>query len=99
MSASELEMSSVRYPYRGRIFHLEKREPGMWVVLDESHAELGRLIRVAPEGEEHEPVFGAIPPGYAETLHEGSDWRFLVAALINETLDAEITTTTNLGDL
>ena len=99
MSASELEMSSVRYPYRGRIFHLEKRGPGMWVVLDESHADLGRLIRVAPEGEEHEPVFGAIPPGYADTLHEGSDWKFLVAALINETLDAEITTTTNLGDL
>ncbi len=25
MSASELEMSSVRYPYRDRIFHVEKK--------------------------------------------------------------------------
>ena len=89
MSASELEMSSVRYPYRGRIFHVEKKSPGIWVVLDESHAELGTLIRVAPEGEEHEPVFGAVPPGYLETLHEGSDWRMLVASLINESRDAE----------
>ncbi|MEY9852400.1 hypothetical protein ABH923_002078 [Leifsonia sp. EB41] len=87
MSASELEMSSVRYPYRERIFHVEKKAPGEWVVLDESHAELGRLVRVSAEGEEHEPVFGAIPVGYLETLHEGSDWKFLVAALINEALD------------
>ncbi|MGN6425524.1 MAG: hypothetical protein ACTHMF_01810 [Leifsonia sp.] len=98
MSASELEMSSVRYPYRERIFHIEKRGPGDWVVLDESHAELGRLIRVAAEGEEHEPVFGAVPPGYTETLHEGSDWRFLVAALINEALDAEPAATGNQGE-
>lgn len=87
MSASELEMSSVRFPYRDRIFHVEKRRAGEWVVLDESHADLGHLIRVAPEGEEHEPVFGAVPVGYTETLHEGSDWRFLVASLINEALD------------
>ena len=98
MSASELEMSSVRYPYRERIFHIEKRGPGDWVVLDESHAELGLLIRVAAEGEEHEPVFGAVPPGYTETLHEGSDWRFLVAALINEALDAEPAATGNQGE-
>ncbi|WP_314148741.1 hypothetical protein [uncultured Leifsonia sp.] len=98
MSASELEMSSVRYPYRERIFHIEKRGPGDWVVLDESHAELGRLIRVAAEGEEHEPVFGAVPPGYTETLHEGSDWRFLVAALINEALDTEPAATGNQGE-
>ena len=51
MSASELEMSSVRYPYRERIFHVEKKAPGQWVVLDESHAELGRLVRVSVEGE------------------------------------------------
>lgn len=89
MSASELEMSSVRYPYRERIFHVEKKAPGEWVVLDESHAELGRLVRVSVEGEEHEPVFGAIPLGYAETLHEGSDWKYLVASLINEALDDE----------
>lgn len=98
MSASELEMSSLRYPYRDRVFHVEKKGPGDWVVLDESHAELGRLIRIATEGEEHEPVFGAIPPGYTETLHEGSDWRFLVASLINETLDAEPAATGNQGE-
>jgi hypothetical protein len=98
MSASELEMSSVRYPYRDRIFHVEKKSPGVWVVLDESHAELGTLIRVAVEGEEHEPVFGAVPPGYTETLHEGSDWRMLVASLINESLDAERAGTGNQGE-
>lgn len=98
MSASELEMSSVRYPYRDRIFHIEKKAPGEWVVLNESHAELGRLVRVAVEGEEHEPVFGAIPPGYGETLHEGSDWRFLVASLINEALDEEPAATGNQGE-
>jgi len=38
MSASELEMSSVRYPYRERIFHVEKKAPGQWVVLDELQA-------------------------------------------------------------
>ena len=98
MSASELEMSSVRYPYRDRIFHVEKKSPGVWVVLDESHAELGTLVRVSAEGEEHEPVFGAVLPGYADTLHEGSDWRFLVASLINETLDAEPSSTGNQGE-
>lgn len=98
MSASELEMSSVRYPYRERIFHVEKKSPGVWVVLDESHAELGTLIRVAVEGEEHEPVFGAVPPGYTETLHEGSDWRMLVASLINESLDADTAATGNQGE-
>lgn len=97
MSASELEMSSVRYPYRERIFHVEKKGPGLWVVLDDSHAELGRLVRVSPEGEEHEPVFGAIPLGYAETLHEGSDWRTLVSSLINEALDDEPEATGNQG--
>lgn len=89
MSASELEMSSVRFPYRDRIFHVEKKAADEWVVLDASHAELGRLIRVAVEGEEHEPVFGAVPLGYSETLHEGSDWKFLVASLINEAVDEE----------
>lgn len=98
MSASELEMSSVRFPYRDRIFHLEKRGPTEWIVLDESHADLGHLIRVAPEGEEHEPVFGAVPVGYTETLHEGSDWKFLVAALINEALDDAPAATGNLGE-
>ncbi|WP_431219477.1 hypothetical protein [Leifsonia xyli] len=97
MSASELEMSSVRYPYRDRIFHIEKKAPGVWVVLNESHAELGTLVRVAVEGEEHEPVFGAVPPGYTETLHEGSDWRMLVASLINEALDADTAATGNQG--
>lgn len=99
MSASELEMSSVRFPYRGRIFHVEKKAPGEWVVLDESHAQLGRLERVSVEGEEHEPVFGAIPPGYLETLHEGSDWKMLVVSLINEILDAELPAATgNQGE-
>lgn len=99
MSASELEMSSVRYPYRDRIFHVEKKSPGVWVVLDDSHAELGTLVRVAPEGEEHEPVFGTIPPGGTETLREGSDWRTLVGSIINESLDAgaEPGGTGNLG--
>jgi hypothetical protein len=97
MSASELEMSSVRYPYRDRIFHLEKRAPGLWVVLDEWHAELGSLVRVSPEGEDNEPVFGAIPLGWVETLHEGSDWRTLVGSLINEALDAEPESTGSLG--
>ena len=54
-------------------------------------------MRVSVEGEEHEPVFGAIPLGYTETLHEGSDWKFLVAALINEALDEEPEATGNLG--
>lgn len=89
MSASELEMSSVRYPYRERIFHVEKQAAGRWVVLDESHAELGTLVRIAPEGEEHEPVFGAIPLGAFETMHEGSDWKMLVSSLINQALDPE----------
>ena len=98
MSASELEMSSVRYPYRGRIFHVEKQAPGRWVVLDESHADLGTLVRVSIEGEEHEPVFGAIPPGFTETLHEGSDWKMLVSSLINEALEPEPASTGNQGE-
>ncbi|MBW8871419.1 MAG: hypothetical protein JF618_04350, partial [Leifsonia sp.] len=49
-------------------------------------------------GEEHEAVFGAVPPGYDETLQEGSDWRMLVASLINETLDAETAATGNQGE-
>jgi hypothetical protein len=98
MSASELEMSSVRYPYRDRIFHVEKKSPGVWVILDESHAELGTLLRIAREGEEHEPVFGAVLPGYTETLREGSDWKALVGALINESLDAETASTGNQGE-
>jgi hypothetical protein len=98
MSASELEMSSVRFPYRERIFHVEKQGPGLWVVLDDSHAELGKLVRVSPEGEEHEPVFGAIPPGFTETLHEGSDWKMLVASLINEALEPSPATTGNQGE-
>ena len=99
MSASELEMSSVRFPYRERIFHVEKKSPGVWVVLDESHAELGTLVRVAPEGEEHEPVFGTVPPGQTETLREGSDWKTLVSSIINEAIDAdaEPSGTGNLG--
>lgn len=98
MSASELEMSSVRFPYRSRIFHVEKQAPGRWVVLDDSHAELGVLIRVSREGEEHEPVFGAIPPGHTETLHEGSDWKMLVASLINEALEPAPGATGNQGE-
>jgi hypothetical protein len=98
MSASELEMSSVRFPYRGRIFHVEKQGPGLWAVLDDSHAELGKLVRVAPEGEEHEPVFGAVPPGFTETLHEGSDWKMLVASMINEALEPSPATTGNQGE-
>lgn len=98
MSASELEMSSVRYPYRDRIFHVEKKSPGRWAVLDESHAELGTLVRISAEGEEHEPVFGAVLPGYVDTLHEGSDWKYLVAAIINEALDADTAPTGNQGE-
>ncbi|WP_223692880.1 hypothetical protein [Leifsonia poae] len=97
MSASELEMSSVRFPYRERIFHVEKQSAGRWVVLDDTHAQLGTLVRVAPEGEEHEPVFGAIPPGDTETLHEGSDWKMLVSSLINQALDPGPVSTGNLG--
>ena len=63
MSASELEQSSVRYTYRERIFHLDKVSSGLWTVYDEGRADLGKLVRVAPEGEEHEPVFGIIFPG------------------------------------
>ncbi|MFF1572740.1 hypothetical protein ACFVWR_08340 [Leifsonia sp. NPDC058292] len=98
MSASELEMSSVRFPYRERIFHVEKEAAGRWVVLDESHAQLGVLVRVAREGEEHEPVFGAIPPGHTETLHEGSDWKMLVSSLINEALEPAPASTGNQGE-
>jgi hypothetical protein len=98
MSASELEMSSVRFPYRSRIFHVEKKSAGRWVVLDESHAELGVLLRISAEGEEHEPVFGAIPPGHLETLHEGSDWKMLVAAIINEALEPSPASTGNQGE-
>ncbi len=97
MSASELEMSSVRYPYRGRVFHVEKKAAGVWVVLDESHAELGTLVRVAREGEEHEPVFGAVLPGQTDTLHEGSDWKMLVSSLINEAFDPKPASTGNQG--
>ncbi len=98
MSASELEMSSVRFPYRSRIFHVEKQGPGLWVVLDESHAVLGQLVRVSPEGEEHEPVFGAVLPGAVETLHEGSDWKMLVASLINEAIEPAPAATGNQGE-
>jgi hypothetical protein len=98
MSASELEMSSLRFPHRGRIFHVEKQAPGRWVVLDESHAVLGTLVRIAREGEEHEPVFGAVPPGFTETLHEGSDWKMLVASLINEAIEPAPAATGNQGE-
>ncbi len=87
MSASELEQSSVRYPYRDRIYHLEKESAALWTVYDDGHADLGKLVRVAPEGEEHEPVFGAIFPGATETALEGSDWRGLVALLINTSIN------------
>ncbi len=87
MSASELEQSSIRYTYRERIFHLDKASAGLWTVYDEGRADLGKLVRVAPEGEEHEPVFGIIFPGETGTALEGSDWRGLVAALINTSID------------
>ncbi len=87
MSASELEQSSVRYPYRDRIYHLDKESAGLWTVYDEGRVDVGKLVRVAPEGEEHEPVFGVIFPGGTETALEGSDWRGLVAALINTAID------------
>ena len=98
MSASELEMSSVRFPYRGRIFHLEKQLLGRWAVLDESHALLGWLVRISPEGEEHEPVFGAVLPGFTETLHEGSDWKMLVSSIINEAIEPLPSATGNQGE-
>lgn len=98
MSASELEMSSLRFPYKGRIFHVEKEAPALWFVLDESHAVLGSLVRVSPEGEEHEPVFGAVLPGFTETLHEGSDWKMLVASLINEAIEPAPAATGNQGE-
>ena len=56
------------------------------------------LVRVSAEGEEHEPVFGAVPPGFTETLHEGSDWKMLVASLINEALEPETASTGNQGE-
>jgi hypothetical protein len=77
---------------------VEKQSVGRWVVLDESHAELGVLVRISSEGEEHEPVFGAIPPGHLETLHEGSDWKMLVAAIINEALEPSPASTGNQGE-
>jgi hypothetical protein len=43
-------------------------------------------------------VFGAVLPGYVDTLHEGSDWKYLVAAIINEALDADTAPTGNQGE-
>ena len=89
MIASILENDSVHFEHRGFGYVVHRLGPADWVVRADDGRTIGALTIVAPEGEEHEPVYGGIIAGQTETDYEGSDWESIVRGLVNEVLDAD----------
>ncbi|HVX08600.1 hypothetical protein [Humibacter sp.] len=89
MIASILENDSVHFEHRGLGYVVHRMGPADWVVRSDDGRAIGALTVVSPEGEEHEPVYGGIIAGQTETDYEGSDWESIVRGLVNEALDAD----------
>ncbi|GAB3806795.1 hypothetical protein GCM10028798_30260 [Humibacter antri] len=89
MIASILENDSVHFDHRGGRYVVHRLGPADWVVRGDDGRTIGSLTVIAPEGEEHEPVYGGLLPGQTETDYEGSDWESIVRGLVNEDLDAD----------
>ncbi|GAB2527716.1 hypothetical protein [Paramicrobacterium agarici] len=72
--------------HKGRTFGIVPSMERTWVVTEMiSRAPYGRLVLLDEDGEDGLPVYGGIPAGYTEPLHQGSDWDGIVRALINQT--------------
>lgn len=72
------------FEHKDESFTLSQIGEREWKVTDSFGRNCGTLVRVAGEGEEHEPVFGVIRPADHEPYMEGSDSDALIRALLNE---------------
>jgi hypothetical protein len=97
MIASILENENVHFEHRGAGYTVHRLGPVDWVVRADDGRAIGALTVMSPEGEEHEPVYGGIIAGQTETDYEGSDWESIVRALVNEILDADDGSMTQIG--
>lgn len=75
--------------HRGIRYRVSLVADDTWVIRSEDGRTMGSVHMLSPAGEEGEPVYGVRRPGSDETDYEGTDWRSLTAAVINEVLDAE----------
>lgn len=70
--------------HKGHAYRVERIEPSSWVIRSEDGRTIGSLFVLSAEGESGDPVYGGRKPGELETYTEGSDWRGIVKALVNE---------------
>ncbi|NQX28763.1 hypothetical protein HQQ81_15555 [Microbacteriaceae bacterium VKM Ac-2854] len=83
MIDTQLQSERLVFPHQGVDFAVVKLGPAEWDLTEPSGASVGRLTVLATAGEENEPVYLGTPVG-ADTSFEGTDWRGIVAAVIND---------------
>lgn len=83
MIDTQLQSERLAFPHLGVEFALVRLGPAEWDVREPGGESVGRLGVLAPVGEDNEPVYLGTPIG-ADTSFEGSDWRGIVAAVMND---------------
>jgi len=80
---------SAALEHRGELYNVSLVADDTWVIRSDGGRTMGSILMLSPAGEEGEPVYGGRRPGRDETDYEGTDWRSITAAVINEVLDAD----------
>lgn len=74
--------------HRGAHYRAELVADDTWDIQDEDGRTLGSVFIVSASGEEGEAVYAGRVGASGALGHEGTDWRSVAAAVINEALDA-----------
>ncbi|MCX7523120.1 hypothetical protein OSC27_12645 [Microbacterium sp. STN6] len=75
------------FEHRGVDYTVHLIDDDNWVIRSADGRTMGSIYIISLAGEEGEPVYGVREPGSLDTYSEGTDWRGIAAAVINEVLD------------
>ncbi|HEU0257190.1 MAG TPA: hypothetical protein VFQ96_05045 [Microbacteriaceae bacterium] len=73
--------------HRGRRYRLRLTDDDTWSIRGPSGEVIGTLIILIPQTGGGVPVYATRRPGSTRLEHQGTDWRSITAALVNETLE------------
>ncbi|NQX10682.1 hypothetical protein HQQ80_03475 [Microbacteriaceae bacterium VKM Ac-2855] len=83
MVDSQLQSDRLVFPHGGVQFTVVRRAPLEWDIVEADGSLVGSLGVLSSAGEEGESVYLGTPRG-ADTSFEGTDWRGILAAVIND---------------
>lgn len=76
--------ASATLQHKGAVYRIEPLDASSWVIRSADERTMGSLILLAAEGESGDPVYAGRLPGELDSYAEGSDWRGITKAIIND---------------